>query len=492
MASSERSVTRTIARNTAFIIAANFTLRIVGVIFNVFIVRQLGDSGFGNYSVVIAWTGLFSVLGDMGIAQYMAREIARDREKALSLFWDVTALRFILAIITAVVTTGTAIAQGYERDVVIAIAIVTSGYLFQAVLAPLNGTIAGHERLDILSVMAIVGQVIFMAAAALFLLAGYNFVWVSVASLFNMPLLIGFNIWVVRRYRMSPPPFQLHRDFWLKLLWAGLPFAMIQVTLTFAYRIDTIILESNFGAQVVGWYNAPYQLARSLLFVTAAFSVALVPTLAHEHATDPERVRPWYYRSVRFLLFIGLPLAVGGTLLSDKIIPYLYGDEFAPSSIAFAILIWDSILLMYTSLGGNLTSVIRKERRAALIYGSEAAINLVLNLLLIPLFGIIAASFNTVATELTGALLFYLLFRREFGAGLNLKHSLRLVLCAAIMGIVVYLMRDVNPLIVIPCGATVYLGAVWLTNALNQEEREIIVKLVTRMTGRVARLRSVT
>jgi len=149
----------------------------------------------------------------------------------------------------------------------------------------------------------------------------------SGASLINMPLLIAFNIWVVRRYRMSPPSFQLHRDFWLKLLWAGLPFAMIQVTLTFAYRIDTLILEHNFGAQVVGWYNAPYQLARSLLFITVAFSVALVPTLAHEHATDPNRVRPWYCRSVRFLLFIGLPLAVGGSLLSDKIIQYLYGPR---------------------------------------------------------------------------------------------------------------------------------------------------------------------
>jgi len=142
-------------------------------------VRQLGNSGYGNYSVVTALTGLLSVLGDMVSAQYMSREIARDREKALSLFWDVTALRVILAIITALVTTGSAIAQGYEPDIVIAIAIIIAGYLFQAVLAPLNGTIAGHERLDILSVLAIVGQVIFMAAA-LFLLAGYNFVWVAV------------------------------------------------------------------------------------------------------------------------------------------------------------------------------------------------------------------------------------------------------------------------------------------------------------------------
>ena len=95
-----------------------------------------------------------------------------------------------------------------------------------------------------------------------------------------------------------------------------------------------------------------------------------------------------------------------------------------------------------------------------------------------------------VATELTGAILFYVLFRREFGAGLNLKHSLRLVLCVAVMGIVVYLIRDLNLLIVVAVGAVSYLGAVWLTKALTEEEKELLVKLVAHLTGRIARVRS--
>ena len=111
---------KVIARNTLYGMGAQFALRGLSLFFNIFIVRQLGDTGFGQYSIILAWTGIFSFIGDMGITQYMSREIARDREKALSLFWDVAVLRFILAIITIIITVLGAMYVGYAQDVIIA------------------------------------------------------------------------------------------------------------------------------------------------------------------------------------------------------------------------------------------------------------------------------------------------------------------------------------------------------------------------------------
>jgi len=487
------SSARIIARNTLFSVGANFALRGLSLLFNILVIRQLGDASFGQYSVVLAWAGIFSFIGDLGIAQYMTREIARDKAKVTQLFWDVSALRFLLAILAAVVTTLGAVANGYEGRVVLAIALYTSSYFLQAILAPLAGLIAGYERLDIVSVFTVIGQIIFMVFGALFLFAGFDFVWLVIASLINIPVLIALCIVVIRRNGYMPPRFQINPTTWWWLIKAGLPFAFIQLTLSSAYQFDRLILEKSFSEQYVGWYSAAYTLTRAFLVVTAAFSSSLVLTLAREHATNPDVVRPWYYRSVRFMLFLGLPLAVGGTVLADRIIDLAYGAAYAPTAIAFAILMWDTPLLMYTSLGGNITTSIQKERKAAVIYACEAGFNIITNLILIPRYGVIAAAFTTVFTELVGVLLFYILFRREFGSGIGLTNALRLLFAAVLMGVAVFLMRDVqilqsntlSLLLMVVVGSAVYLGAVWGTGALGADDRALLGRAFGKVAGKL-------
>jgi O-antigen/teichoic acid export membrane protein len=295
-------------------------------------------------------------------------------------------------------------------------------------------------------------------------------------------------IWIVRRYKITPPAFELHPTTWWALVKAGFPFGINQVSLTLAYRFDTLVLNSYVATQVIGWYNASYNFSRSLTTFAAAFSGALVPTLAREHATNPENVKIWYYRSFRLLLFTGLPIAVGGSILADKLIPFIYGQDFQAASIAFAILVWDTLLLMFTSLGGNIAQAIQKEGVAARIFGAEAVLNLTLNLIVIPRYGMIGASFTTVATELAGALLFYRFFRREFGAGLNFRYTMRMLLAAAIMGAIVYLLHDQSMLLVIPIGMVAYLVAIGVTKALTADEQEIIIKAFRRIFQRIGRM----
>jgi O-antigen/teichoic acid export membrane protein len=478
---------KVIARNTAYVLAAQFALRGLSILFNIFIVRQLGDQGFGQYSTILAWTGIFSFIGDMGITQYMSREIARDREKVLSLFWDVAALRLILAVITIAITVAGAMVASYSSEMVIAIAILSSTYFIQAILTPLQGIIAGYERLDILSIYTVLGQLIFLASATIFLLIQPKYLWLVIAAWVNLPVLMFLCVRVVLRQNMRPPAFSLNPARWISLLRFGLPFAFIQVSLTFAFRFDTLILERHFADDVVGWYNAAYTLTRSLLIFTSAFVIALVPTLAREHAQDPSSIRPWYFRSVKFIALIGLPIAAGVMILSGKIIPFLYGRDFAPAILALAILIWDTPLLMYTSICGNFTTAMTLEKRAAMVYGAEAVFNILLNLVLIPRFGYLGASVVTVATELVGAILFYRMFRREFGPGLGGSAMLRMFLAMTLMGVLVYLSRELNIFLVTIGGAALYVFCVWFMRVLTPDELDLLASLARRLKAKILR-----
>src|SRR5688572_20870708 len=105
----KRSAGRTIARNTIFGIGAQLALKIANSALTIMLVRSIGDAGYGQYSIVFAWTALFSVIGDLGITQYLGREIARNPNKTNELFWDTVALRFILGVICTITTIGGAL-----------------------------------------------------------------------------------------------------------------------------------------------------------------------------------------------------------------------------------------------------------------------------------------------------------------------------------------------------------------------------------------------
>jgi O-antigen/teichoic acid export membrane protein len=475
-----RSAGRTVARNTLFGLGAQFALRIAGFIFNILVIRTLGGEEYGQYSIVIAWAGLFSVIGDLGINQYLAREIARNPRRADELFWDTVALRFVLAVIASLITTVGAALNGYSGEIVLAIAVYTSSYFLQAILAPLGSILTGNERLDIVSAISVVTQVLFLAFAGIFLFLGLDFVWIVIASVINLPVVIVLQYRALRRNNLGPPRFHINPSLWWFVIKHGLPFGIVQLSLSFAFRVDTILLSGHVSDTQVGWYNAAYNLTLTLLTLTRSFNDAILPTLAREHTLNPQSVKPWYFRSVKVMMVIGLPIAVGGMLTADKLVHILYRPDFAPAALALAILVWDVPVVMYHSFCGNMTTSIKREVSAARIYGSLGVINTLLNLLLIPRFGIIGASFSTVLTDLAGAAQYYFLFRREFGAGLGFTRLARIGIAAVMTGVFTYLLRDMNLLVIVLAATTCYGILVWISGAFSVEERARLIGFITR------------
>ncbi len=475
---------RIVARNTAFGVGAQFALKIASFCYTVLVIRNLGNSAFGQYSIVLAWAGLFAVFGDMGISQYLTREIARDHTNANRYFWDVVSLRLLLSGIASVITVGGAILYGYSEDIVLATGLYTISYLLAAFLVPLISILDGNERVDVTAMLSVLGQIISMILGGLVLYARLNFIWLVVAGFLNMPVLIVFCIRVIRRNDLTPPRFHIDRSTWRKLLIAGFPFALAQISLSFAFDSDTIVLSHFYDAEMVGWYATAYRLMIALFVFAMPFNQAILPTLSRLYASDPETVRPWYYRTVKVMMILTFAFAIGGTILADKMIVFLYGPDVLPAAVAFGILTWYLPFHFYTSFAGVLAVTMQREGRGSQIFAFEGVLNIVLNLLLIPPLGIIGASIATVLTMLAGSWLFYILFRRALGPGLDLRRLPRLAVAGIIMGIVVWFLRDTNLFVAIIGGGLVYTVMVFVLGAISPQETAFITAVFRRIVTR--------
>lgn len=67
---------RIVAKNALVITLGSLALKAINFIYNVAVIRQLGDDRFGQLSTVTAFVGLFSIFAELGVSQYVMREIA--------------------------------------------------------------------------------------------------------------------------------------------------------------------------------------------------------------------------------------------------------------------------------------------------------------------------------------------------------------------------------------------------------------------------------
>ena len=480
-----------IFKNAAFVTMGNFALKVVHFLFNVYVIRELGDGRFGQYSTVLAFTGLFSIFAELGMTQYAMREIARDRTKARFYLWNLIAIRSILAVVGVIGITLAGRAVGYSDELVLGIFLHTTGYLLSAVAIPLEAVLNGNERLDYVTANRVIAQLAIVILGSIFLFNGFGYIWLLIANLISILPTIAIGIWAIKRHRLIDFSIQINPRVWPALVKAGIPFGVISLALTIAFSIDTVMLSMWVSDSEVGWYNVAYNLVRSMMLFFSGFSIAIVPSLSRTFVRDTNSVFNWYQRSVKFIMLISLPIAFGGLVVADQLIEFLYTPEFIPAALGLKILIWDVPLLMFNGFNGNMTTVIGAERSAARIYTINAVANVVLNAYAIPRYGYIGAAIVTVVTDLIGAIQFHFLMRQRLALP-DMKGALfRVLVASAIMAGVVFVVGNLHVIGLILIGGVVYAGLVLAFKVLDNSEMDLIFRLARRL-GRSLQARGVS
>jgi O-antigen/teichoic acid export membrane protein len=237
---------------------------------------------------------------------------------------------------------------------------------------------------------------------------------------------------------------------------AGLPFGLTSLALTFSFNADSVMLGLFHGAGAVGIYNAAYRLVFNLSSLAGGFLTSMTPSLAREHVVNAERVSAWVRSGLQLLCTFALPVAVGGSLLAGRIVATLYGPEFAASGMVLAIVIWTVPFHLFNAFSGNVTAAVGLERPAARIFLTSAALNVALNLVLIPRYGVNGAAAVTVASDGLASLRLYRLLHSELQLDDLLGRIGRIVVAATVMGVVVYLASALPLGVLIPLGMLVY------------------------------------
>ncbi|NIV38350.1 MAG: oligosaccharide flippase family protein [Anaerolineae bacterium] len=488
----QRSLIAVVARNAASVLVVQAVLKVLAFLFNIYVVRRLGAAHFGQYSAVMAYVAIFAIFTDWGMSPYAVREMAEDRAQISWLLPNVVVIRVVLSLLITVVAPLSALWLGKGDTMVLGILIASAGLILYAFQGPLGSALTAFERLDYLSTFTLVNQLIFWGLGAVFLINGLGFIGLIVASLTGVAAMAFLAGWTL--FKMGVGRLVLSVRRWPQLFLAALPFGVSGIANVFVQRFDTVLMSFVLTDAAVGWYNVPWTLINMVLLIAQSIAIAIYPSMVRNHAEDPGSLPQVVWRSIKYLLIVCLPIAVGGTVLADRIIITLYEETFVNSIPVLQVMLWALPSLFLLELLGRVGVTLHLERLTARINVINALLTVALNLILVPTLGILGAALALLGGRTLRLVQLWKLIGNDRLVGQRWGSLLRVASAAGMMGALVLLLRQVPSfgiadsrtglLALIGCGAIVYVVALL---ALGGVERREMAFLRNMMQERLAR-----
>ena len=175
-------------------------------------------------------------------------------------------------------------------------------------------------------------------------------------------------------------------------------------------KIDQIMLKELVGTESVGIYAAAVKLCEVWYPLPVLVAGSLYPAILGAKTTNPELYHSHLQKLYSLLVWTAIALAIPTTLLSDWVISILYGDEFIKSVVILKIYIWASVFV-FISVANHKWLVIENYKKYILLTTLLGmGINIVCNIILIPLYGATGAAVATLISYGIGSYGSLLLF----------------------------------------------------------------------------------
>ncbi|MEO8198941.1 MAG: flippase [Gemmatimonadota bacterium] len=425
---------RTVGRNFLALGAGEAVARLVAFGATVYLARTLGAGSYGVIGLATAVLLYFTYLADCGIETLGVREIAADHRRVQTLAPAVLTLRLAVAAILAVAVAVAGLLFMPQPDGAI---LAVYGLTLLGVAANTRWIHIGLEDASRVALARIAGESTMVLLVVLLVRSAGDIARVPLAQFTGDMLAMSLlAIWLRRRgvslnlrwdWRSAGPVF--HRAF---------PLVLHALLGLMIYNSDLIFLRAFQTAADVGHYVAAYTLISFLLNLGIAYSQSLLPTLTRL-AGEPPRQQALYQTAMAQVFAASFPLAVGGYLLAPGIIGFVFGPGYERSVIALQILIWTIPVAFYRNVPQMALISAGRQDRVLRITFVSAMLNLALNILIIPAYGMVGAAAATLGTEIVRTGLALVFARKE---GFHLPRFGRLwrtLVAGGGMGLVVYL-----------------------------------------------------
>jgi len=366
------------------------------LVLSVLIARHLGPEGFGVLSYAVSLVALVAPLTTLGLRNLSLREYAMKSAGREEILGTVTLLRLAGTVLSVAIVYG--VASRFPIDhahIAIFCAVLAGAGLFKTVDTIQEYFIADQNPRPFV-IYSVVILLTFSLLKIALILMGQS---VNAFILANAGQTVAQSFGVVlayRRYTGAPLNLRVDLRRGLRYLRQGFPLMLGALSAVIYLKIDILFLSYMVGKEVTGVYSVAARLSEAWYMLPAMLALAAFPRMVELRTTAPNRYAKRMQDAMDAFAAFGTLVAVTSIFWAAPLIALLFGPAYAGATVILQLYVWVGIVVATRSLIHKWLLAEGLFWGSAIIHVTGAIVNVVLNLLLIPIYGGEGAAVATV------------------------------------------------------------------------------------------------
>jgi len=458
--------------------------------FFVVLSRTFGQDGIGQYSFGMAVTGFFAVFADFGLYNLNIKEASRKDGSLRDDFGAALILRVgytLLGLAGLVIVVQFLPLSEQGRTIVLLLGVYQFAYRLTYGFSSL---FVAKERMGVVAGLEFVLRVVTSIAGVCIALWGGSLV-LAVGVLPAVAVIEVFVAFALAVRHFGAPNLRVGWRFTLDTAKRAAPYGLSGILFQLQSRVDVFLIGILLSEAAVGVYNAAYRVVFMLSFLTYYAGVAIFPAASRLYAESREQLGQLYATSLRIFVLLGVPAAVGIALVASELVPLIFGEGFEETVVVLRLL---ALLVLLSGLKNLLSFFLMAcDGQAKRVKNQwiAAVTNIALNLVLIPIWGVVGAALSVIFAEALLATLLMLEISRRIGWPAIQSRVWISALASACFALPVLWIGSVPMLVIIPCALPIYCAALFAFKEIRRSEIQLALAwLRQRAPGAGAALQS--
>ena len=403
-----------VLNNISFTFGSRIILLFLSLLIGVVIARTLGPSGKGLLAVIAMIGTVVLQLGNLGIGAFNTYAISNKSVEKKDIignsFWAGSIIGTICFLIIAIIALNFPIffrniPRSYLLIYLLSLPFVFLNNFFSSILI-------GEQKFRKLNIFIIIGQAVNLVGVVLLLLVFklnvfYVLVWYALVNVINALLPMGFVLLTEDfHFHFNLKVFKKSLNYGLKICVAGI-FAFLIL------RVDLYMINFFKGMAEAGLYSLASTFGNIFFILPLSIVTVIFPKINAEDKLKKESIAK-YSRISLLLVFL---MAIGTLLFIKLVIGLLYGQAFLLSVQPIILLLPGLIAFSVATVLGQYFMSIGYPLKITISWFLVAVLNIVLNFIYIPQYGMIAAALSSTVSYILALGFHYYFFNKETGLG---------------------------------------------------------------------------
>ena len=377
-----------ITKNAIWIIASRVIQAILTFIIGMLTARYLGPSNYGVIGYASSLVAFVSPIMYLGIWNILVQELIENEKDEGKILGTSLTLNIIAAPLCVIgIVAFTMIANKGETETIIVCALYSTLLIFQA-FEVIQYWFQAHLLSKYSSIVTLSAYIAISIYKTFLLVSGKSVYWFAVSNALDYLFIALGLYWIY--LRKSKQKLSFSKDIAKRLLSRGKHYILSGMMVTFFSQTDRIMLKNMLSSEAIGYYNAA---------ITAIID-SFRPLIFESKKNSLELFNQNMIKLYSLIIYISLLQCVFVTMFSKELIRYLYGIQYLPAINTLRIVVWFSTFSYVGTVRDIWILAKEKQHYLWLINLSGALCNVVINYLLIPIWGINGAAAASLITQM--------------------------------------------------------------------------------------------